>query len=471
MDRKALKFLAVIAAAILLQPLAMLPAMTNEGGGLADYMRQQQTRQQEVRPKRVAPKAEPQASPAQAARPSPSVTTVPSSRQTRRTIPRERAPSGLPPEGETRFLSDEVIVRYRLDARQGAMDALVRRLDLRHLEARTFALAGVTVHRYAIVGSAAVRDVIRALEADATVVYAQPNYLYRLQQAAAQGANPAQYALAKLSLLPAQDGKAGAGVSVAIIDSGVDTTHPDLEGRAIVPLDLLDDDAPKADAHGTTVAGLIVASGRLSGIAPDARLVAIRAFAPVGPDGTAQSTSWTIAAALDAAHQAGADIVNMSFAGPRDPLVEAAVRGAARRSMFMIAAAGNEGPEAPPLYPAAYEAVLAVTATDPEDAIYERAGRGSHVMIAAPGVAVLGPVPGGGYALSSGTSLAAAHISGLAALMQAQAGRVPPGEIERVLIETATDLGEQGRDPVYGAGLANGNAAIKTVAPLNASAR
>lgn len=377
------------------------------------------------------------------------------------TRPVETAPSGLPPQSETRYLADQVIVRYRLASRQRDLDALVARLNLRHLEGLTFALAGATLHRYAITSGASVAETIAALEADPNVVYAQPNYIYALQQNAA-AATSAQYALDRLDVRAALDMTRGRDVRVAVIDTAIDTSHPELAQASLEIIDVSDGWDGKPAAHGTSIAGIIAAGASLTGIAPDAHLIGVTAFSP-DSTGQARGNSWTVAKGMDAAWRAGAQVFNLSFAGPPDPLVENELSGAARRGIVAFAAAGNEGPQASPLYPAAYVSTIAVTATDAEDAIYDKANGGDYVAVAAPGVDILALAPGGSFAFSSGTSLATAHASGLAALALSAAPNLKPGQVEGLIAESSRDLGAPGRDPVFGAGIPDARRLIESV--------
>lgn len=376
--------------------------------------------------------------------------------------PVESAPSGMPPEGESRFVDDQVIVRFRLSARQSSMDALVARLDLRHLDGRTFALAGVTVHLYEITDGTPVRTVIAALEADGSVVAAQPNYRYELMQAGAAAARSPQYALAKLDIGPAHELATGAGVPVAVIDSMIDGAHPEFRDSAIELMDATGTDTQEAHAHGTSIAGVIAARGSLTGVAPGVRLIGIRAFLADEASGAgAYGTSWRILAALDDASEAGARVVNMSFAGPEDPLLGRSVGGAVKRGIIAIAAAGNGGSAAGPLYPAAYPGVVAVTAIDKDNLVYTQANQGDYVALAAPGVDILVPVPDSGYQISSGTSIAAAHVSGLAALVLSRQPDLTAAQVTDILLGSSADLGAPGRDVTFGAGLPDALAAIK----------
>ena len=171
--------------------------------------------------------------------------------------------------------------------------------------------------------------------------------------------------------------------------------------------------AEAPDAHGTGIAGAISARARLLGVAPAARILAVRAFG----GGKAESTTFNVMTGIDWASTNGARVLNMSFAGPRDPLMGRELAAAHRKGIVLVAASGNAGPNSPPLYPAAEPAVIAVTATDAEDNVFAASNRGSHIGVAAPGTNILHAAPYATYRMSSGTSLAAAHVSGIVALL------------------------------------------------------
>ncbi|MFP1630651.1 S8 family serine peptidase [Zhengella sp. ZM62] len=463
--------MALFLAAFLAALAAPLPSMANEGGrprfvepaptraerqggpGFLDRLLSRGSREEAARPARNRPAVRP-------ARKSPAP--QPARRVPRPVfVPRESAPGGAPPDGEARFAPDQVIVRYQLNAPQARMNALVARLNLRHEAARTFRLAGITAHRYTIVSGQPVRAVIAALEADPVVVYAQPNYLYRLQQAQARAAAP-QYALARLALEPVRRDHDGRGIRIAVLDSLVDRDHPELAGAALTVVDLTG--TGEADAHGTSVAGILAARGTLEGVAPASDILAVGVFWK-DREGRPVSDSWTIGRGLDEAGARDASILNLSFAGPRDPLLENGLKGAERRGMVTLAAAGNDGPEAGPLFPAAYESAIAVTAIDEADRVYERANRGAYLELAAPGVDILALAPGKRFGVVSGTSLATAHVTGLAALLlQARPG-LSAAHLRSILRETASDLGAPGPDAVFGAGRPDAGRALAALSP------
>jgi subtilisin family serine protease len=128
--------------------------------------------------------------------------------------------------------------------------------------------------------------------------------------------------------------------------------------------------------------------------------------------------------------------------------------------MVLIAAAGNAGPKSPPMYPGADKNVIAVTATDANDAVFTGANRGDYIAVAAPGVDILAPAPDGTYQFTTGTSVATAEVSGVVALLLERNPALTPADVRRILMSTAKDLGPKGKDRDFGAGLVD---ALKAV--------
>jgi subtilisin family serine protease len=174
---------------------------------------------------------------------------------------------------------------------------------------------------------------------------------------------------------------------------------------------------------------------------------------------------------LDYAAGHGARIINMSFAGPKDPLIERGIAAIAARGILMVAASGNAGPKSPPLYPAANASVIAVSATDAQDKLFAASNRGAYIAVAAPGVDIFLPAPDEKYQMTSGTSFSAAYVSGLAALMLERNPALKPADVRAILMTTARDLGAPGRDDLFGAGEADAYAAVSAAvdAPLVAA--
>jgi len=378
------------------------------------------------------------------------------SKGTGQSQPTSSRTTGLPPAGEQRFVQNEVVIEVDGRPSTDAVDALARRHRLNRIESQSFELTGTTMFRWSIPQGRSMRDVIRGLEADRSVRSVQPNYQYQLQQSARPYGDPAQYALNKLRLMEAHTLTRGDSILVAVIDSGIDASHPELVGVIADSIDTAGGSEPHT--HGTGIAGTIVARSRLMGVAPRAKVLAVRAFDPSGSG--AEGTTFSILKGLDWSVAKGARVVNMSFAGPKDPALGRALAAANKKGVALIAAAGNAGPKSPPLYPAADPNVIAVTATDAEDNLFQPSNRGNHVAVSAPGVDILVPSPGAAYQVTSGTSFAAAHVSGIAALILERNPGLSPDGLRRILLSTAKDLGPKGRDKDFGVGLADAYQAV-----------
>ncbi len=322
------------------------------------------------------------------------------------------------------------------------MNAILKQHSLTVLGSQCLQQGGQAAYRMQHASSETVANVIRALAEHQIIAAAQANYLYALQETSVQSAtsqqgDPGQYVPEKLRLLALHRVVRGNGVPIAVIDSEIDGAHPDLSGTITNRYDATGvDDSPHA--HGTGMAGAIVSHQKLLGVAPGARIIAIRAFSARA---NSESTTYNILRGLDWAVDNNVRIINMSFAGPRDPSLERALKAAYDKGVILVAAAGNAGPRAPALYPAADPHVIAVTATDMDDRLFSGANRGNHVAIAAPGVDILVPAPAGEYQVTTGTSVATAHISGVIALMLERNAKLTPADVRKILAASAKRLG------------------------------
>lgn len=356
--------------------------------------------------------------------------------------PPAQSPPSLPtaaPGDENRFVPDEVVFEVRNSIAASAVDEIARQNRLTRISSQRLELAGSTVYRYRVTDGRPVPDVVRALEQDMRIAATQPNFVYRLAQSPASNSlSGTQYALLQMRLPEAHRISTGLGVSVAIIDSGIDGTNPELAGSIADAFDAIDG-TTRPHIHGTAVAGIIGSHAKLMGVAPRARLLAIRAFASEGGRIGAEGTTDHIVRSIEWAYQRGARVVNMSFTGPRDPLLSRELRAGKEKGMIFVAAAGNEGPN--PV--AADDSVIAVTASDATNRLYPAANRGPHVCLAAPGVDVMVAGPSGTYAFASGTSMAAAHVSGAIALMLQSRPDLSPTAVRTILLNRARRLGNE----------------------------
>ena len=351
---------------------------------------------------------------------------------------------------------------------KAVLDEIIKQHNLTTIASQCLQEGGNAAFRMRHTSSETVSAVIRALAAHQVIAAAQANYVYTTQETTVQSAtsqqgDPGQYVPEKLRLLAAHRVVTGNGIPIAVIDSEIDASHPDLSGTIANRYDATGvEDSPHA--HGTGMAGAIVSHRKLLGIAPGARIIAIRAFSPRASN--TESTTYHILRGIDHAVTNNVRIINMSFAGPRDPSIERALKAAYDKGVVLIAAAGNAGPRAPALYPAADPNVIAVTATDVDDRLFAGANRGNHVAISAPGVDILVPAPAGEYQVTTGTSVATAHVSGVVALMLERNAKLTPAEVRRILTASAKRLGPANQ---FGAGLVDPLRAIEMATPRSAA--
>src|SRR5580700_5958506 len=369
---------------------------------------------------------------------------------------------GAPQQGNQNFIPDEVITAFAPGATPQAISLIAQRYELTQLDSQSFPLIGTSLYRWRLGGGRTVANTVRALGGERIVASVQPNYVFTLQEDTAKIASgpqgdAAQYVLAKLQSAQARQVATGKDVVVAVIDSEIDAKHPDLDGTIVKNFDALGGDA-KPHAHGTSIAGAIAAHGKLLGIAPGAQVLAAHAFDD--SPGAAHGSSFAIYKSLQWAADNNARVVNMSFAGPADPTLQRMLAAAYDKGIVLIAAAGNGGPKSEPLYPAADPNVIAVTATDSDDHLFQMANRGRHIAVAAPGVDIFALAPGDEYVFTTGTSIAAAHVSGIVALLLEHKPSLKPGDIRAALAATAQPLGPPRPDSDFGAGLVSAYRAV-----------
>jgi len=287
--------------------------------------------------------------------------------------------------------------------------------------------------------------VIARLKADPRVELAQPNQSFEGLQAA----SPDPYAeLAYGAKLVRADlahrVSTGQGVAVAVIDTGADTDHPDLRGRIAETATFVEGGEPsfRADRHGTAVAGIIGARADgtgLDGIAPDARLNVFKAcWYPDPTAAKARCSSWTLAKAVDHAIDRGVKVINLSLGGRADDLLARLLAAADRRGIVVVVAT-LENPDNPG-FPASLDTVIPAIACDANRRVVSPRWPGIAFAAAAPGVDVVAPVPRTGYGLVSGSSLAAAHVTGIVALLLQRAPQATPEQIRATLRTTTRPL-------------------------------
>ena len=411
-----------------------------------------------------------------------------------------------PSEGRA-YAVGEVLIRWRADTGIFPQVAEAQmRLRTRWRGVRVDSAPQLDIERWRV-PRGRVAEVVAALNRDPAVEWAEPNYFVRLAMPDVRP-RPLVWLLASLRLLPVQGRvvpndpyyqnyakrylerlgveqawamETGArDLVVAVIDTGIDCEHEDLTAACwrnpAEVVNGVDDDgngyvddvngwnfyAESPDVqdvfyHGTHVAGIIAA--RLNnhrgmvGIAPNVQVMPLAIFSPQGV-----GTYYDLIRALLYAADKGADVINMSLGATSYSFGEAlAVEYAYRRGAVLVAAAGNRASDRW-FYPAAHPQVIGVAATDVNDRVAGFSNRGTYVSVAAPGVSIISTIPDDRYGVLSGTSMAAPHVSGLAALVRSRNRRLSPAEVQRIIESSAEDqVGPvnqdvPGWDPFYGYG-------------------
>ncbi len=276
---------------------------------------------------------------------------------------------------------------------------------------------------------------------------------------------PTQYALTAIHAPQGWDISTGSSaITIAVLDSGVDLSHPDLAGKIVQGYDFVNNDNNPQDdyGHGTHVAGIAAASSNnglgVAGVSWGANIMPVKVL-----NSTGAGSFSNVASGVVWATDHGAQVINMSLGGTSfSQTLEDAITYAASRDVFMAAASGNSNASIV-LYPARSSQVMAVAATDANNQRASFSNYGPEIEIAAPGDAILSIWPGGGYNTLSGTSMATPFVSGLAAILFEYENNATL--IRQYLKQSALDIAPAGSDIYTGAGLIQMDAALQLVLP------
>ncbi|MFI9546269.1 type VII secretion-associated serine protease mycosin [Streptomyces sp. NPDC052016] len=302
----------------------------------------------------------------------------------------------------------------------------------------------------------------------------------------ADGIRGQQWALEALHTDEAWQTTKGAGITVAVLDTGVEADHPDLEGNVLTGTDLVRFGAKPGDRawarHGTAMASIIAGHGHgygngdgVMGIAPEAKILPVRVILEDGDPARAKARSTrgnALAEGIRWAADHGADVINLSLGDDSasahpEPAEDEAVQYALKKGAVVVASAGNGGEKGDRIsYPAAYPGVIAATAVDRYGTRASFSTRRWYATVSAPGVDVVIADPDHKYYQGWGTSAAAAFVSGAVALVKAAHPGLTPAQIKKLLEDTARNAPTGGRDDSRGFGFIDPAAAIKAAADL-----
>ncbi len=384
--------------------------------------------------------------------------------------PRRKARLPAPlPIADKRYRKKQVIIVIK-QSRSGRLHrTLARKYGLKLLRGRYYGVLKARVQAYRIPDRRSVGVVLAQLKREKKVS-GQPNYIYSLtgkEKAVSEGL---QYSHSSMRVGQAHEHALGRKVKIAVIDTGVDKSHPEFSTALITQYNAVKPkNRYKGHKHGTAIAGIMAAQNDVKGVSPGAHILDARAFFISKETGNPETDSMILVEALQWSYDKGARIFNLSFEGPKDPVIEDAIQAIYEKGRIFVGAAGNGGPKAKPAYPAAYKYVIATTAIDRKLNRYPMANRGRYVSVAAPGVKVMVLSTANSYSFQSGTSIATAHISGLVALMLERKPKLSGKQVRGILNTTAQDLGIPGPDSDYGAGLADAYSSVQAVQEVSLS--
>jgi thermitase len=368
-----------------------------------------------------------------------------------------------PPDlgGITEFVEQEVLVKIKPGA---DIDKIVSEVGGKIIET----LPQISVIRIKLEPQVSVAEAIQILEELEEVEYAEPNGICYMDVVVPVIPDDSDYdnqwAPQLTGAESAWDVTTGSDlVTIAITDTGVDGTHPDFEGKVIAGWDtynnieILAGTDSSVNSHGTHCAGIAAAIGNntigIAGVAWDCPIMPIK----ICKDVPNYSASWSdMAEAFVWAADNGADIISCSFGGKgySQTMKDAIDYAVIDMGCAMFASMGNSSRNETS-YPAGYQSVIAVGATDAHDEIADFSTTGNHMSVCAPGVEIYSTMPGAGYGYMSGTSMSCPFVAGAAALVLSQNPGMSPEGVKTQLEETAVDLGSLGFDSTFGYGRVN----------------
>jgi thermitase len=351
---------------------------------------------------------------------------------------------------KSHYLNNEVTVKFKTKPSENELARINREIDGKLLKKLDSAYIFRSKSQYVL-------KLVDYFQNNENVVYAEPNYILLQNQP-----NDALYRQHQwnLPMIKAEAGwdltRGDENVVIAVIDTGIELDHPDLSGRITNGYNVLNDNDDPSDnnGHGTHVAGIIASRTNngegVAGITWYNRIMPVKVMGTEG-----YGTSYDVAQGIRWATDHGADVINMSLGNYQDSSVlQEAIQYAYGQDVVLIGASGNDNSDQPS-FPAAYPEVMAISAVDDNGNRAQFSNFGDYVDVAAPGVNIASTYLNKQYGVLSGTSMAAPHVTALAALIRSLNPELTNQQVTDIITNSADDLGEPGKDNYYGAGLIN----------------
>ena len=362
----------------------------------------------------------------------------------------KKVPVVFPSSTSKDYYEPEIILAVNVDE-TGLKEAM--RLGLRLEQKINLKKLNLEITRFRTEPGIEVRDVLRELQKSKSKILFDINHYYELAVDKEKCNDIRCYPL-KIMNWTTSEFK-GRGIRIGIVDTAVDTQTPCMVDRHIFTSSFVDEHNSAGTEHGTAVASLLIGKpdSQFPGLMPEAILYAAGTFF-IDQAGRVQTSAMLIARALDWLVAQDVSVINMSLSGPKNKVLKKSIAKVLQREKVVVAAAGNNGPQGSPAYPAASKGVIAITAVDRFQRPYSRANRGRYINFAAPGVGIWTPCIDGRGRFRSGTSYAAAYFTAMAAEQLNQPGMEQGHKaLRKVSKKRALDLGPPGKDSIYGWGL------------------
>ena len=363
--------------------------------------------------------------------------------------------------GETGYWAKS---RILVQTRAGLDDTQLQKILSRHGGRSGRRMKNIQTHVVQLPADADERVAVELLLRNPHIKSAEIDKLVSPEQTGNDTYYKSAWHLPKIQAPAAWDASLGTGVTIAILDSGIDGSHPDLQGKLVAGWNIYDNNSNTADVygHGTKVAGSAAAASNngtgVTGVAWNAKLMPVRISDTAG-----YAFFSTISEGVYWAADHGAKVVNISYAVQGSASVQAAANYLRSKGGIVVNSAGNTGAADNTL---ANSALITVSATGASDARPSWSSFGSYVDVSAPGAGIWTTVRGGGYAAVSGTSFSSPITAGVVALMMSANTALKPTELENILKTTALDIGVAGTDDYYGTGRINAAAAVQKAVSL-----
>ena len=359
--------------------------------------------------------------------------------------------------------SNQLIIKFKDSITKSQKEAILQKYQLEELST----ISNGNISLVSLPTESNLMKISDLLSRFSQVEFVEPNYQVTTSYTPSDHSYSKQWYAPKINMPAAWNTTLGdADIKVAVIDAGLQTTHPDLRGQLIKPYNAVTGGTSlPSSVHGTHVVGIIGASKNkigITGIAPNVKIIPVNVFQGEAAD------IYTVADGIDYAVKAGADIINLSLTTEDyTDVLDYSIQSAVKKGVVVVAAVGNDKTSRPQ-YPAAYKNVIAVSATTKSDKLANFSNYGSYIHLSAPGVNIYSTAPGSSYIAENGTSMAAPIVSGISALILSKNPFLSPAEVTNILQKSSVDLGAKGWDKYYGYGRVDAYKALsKTPDPVS----